>query len=552
MFQGPVLIFKTFNRLERLIFTASVLIFLAAGLFLTIQFITQKTVLVPVVGGEYTEGVVGQLSFINPVLAGGENDRDLVKLLFANLFDLAESYKTADDGKSWNVRLKENAFWHDGEKITSDDVIFTVKTIQNPDANSPLFNNWQGIVAERLSEREVKFILPISYAFFESVLKDFYPVPKHIFVDVPAANLKLSSYNFEPVGNGKFKFVSAEKQRSGFITDYRLERNENYVNQKPYLRRFNFKFFSDELKLIAAFNSGRISGFGAIDSLNLKNVKISHQVFNLIMPRYYAVFFNASASRPLQDKNVRLALDYAVDKKDIINKVFAQRALSVEGPLVLGIEGFISPSNSKENFSFDDANKLLDAAGWQRSGSGTREKTADKETQKLQFSLTAPDTYFLKETAKLLKENWAKIGVETEIKIFPLDEISQEIIKTRNYEMILFGNNLGRSPDLMSFWHSSERFYPGLNLSLYENKDVDILIEAIRKDLNEQRRNQKLREAQSRIVEDQPAIFLYSPDYFYIAQNRLKGFNDVNFIAIPSDRFDNIEKWYIKTARVFK
>jgi len=158
----------------------------------------------------------------------------------------------------------------------------------------------------------------------------------------------------------------------------------------------------------------------------------------------------------------------------------------------------------------------------------------------------------LRQTAELLKEDWAKIGAETEIKIFPLDEINQEIIKTRNYEIILFGNNLGRSPDLFSFWHSSEKFYPGLNLSLYEDKDVDALIESIRKDLNEQRRNQKLKEAQLRIIKDQPAIFLYSPDYFYVSQNRLGGFGENNFIAIPSDRFKNVEKWYIKTARVFK
>jgi peptide/nickel transport system substrate-binding protein len=536
-----VRLFKTFTRFERLIFLASALIFLTAGVFLTIQLIEKKTVSAPVAGGEYTEGVVGQPSFINPVLAASEVDRDLTKLLFASILDLAESYKTADDGKSWNIRLKENVFWSDGEKITSDDVIFTVKTVQNPDTNSPFFNNWHGIVPERLSEREFRFILPISYAFFESTLRDFSPIPKHIFADVPAANLKLSSYNFEPVGSGKFKFVSAEKRRDGFITRYIFERNDGFAGGQPFLDKFSVKFFANISEAIDAFNFGKISGFGTANAGDLNNIKIGNQTFRLVMPRYYAVFFNPSASRPLQDKNVRLALNYAADKREIIEKVFGGRALGVDGPLLPGLEGFVLPNSSKADFSIERANELLDASDWKRLEGGI-----------LKFSLSAPDIPFLKQTAELLKENWTKIGVDAEIKIFSLAEISQEAIKTRNYEMILFGNNLGRSPDLMSFWHSSERFYPGLNLSLYENKDVDALIESVRKDLNEQRRGLKLIEAQRRIVEDAPAVFLYSPDYFYVSQKRLAGFDNGNFIATPSDRFDKVEKWHVKTARIFK
>lgn len=119
--------------------------------------------------------------------------------------------------------------------------------------------------------------------------------------------------------------------------------------------------------------------------------------------------------------------------------------------------------------------------------------------------------------------------------------------------MILFGNIFGNSdsPDLSSFWHSSERFYPGLNLALYENKTADSLIQSIRKTLNNTKRQADLASLQSLIVQDRPAIFLYSPHYLYITKNWLKGFNK-KFISSASDRFENIGKWYVKTARVFK
>ncbi|HDH31497.1 MAG TPA: hypothetical protein ENH26_01840, partial [Candidatus Wolfebacteria bacterium] len=244
MFNRTSQILKSFSRFERYIFLASFLIFIVSSVFLLIKFINQNTFLVPVIGGEYKEGIVGQPTFINPVLVGNNDaDRDLTRLIFSDLIDLAESYKVDSHGLTWNVRLKEDIFWHDGKAITSDDVIFTVRTIQDSDARSPLFSNWQGVVAERVSEREVKFILSTPYAFFKNTLKELKPIPKHLFGDIPSANLKLSNYNLEPIGSGPFKFDSFQKRYDGFIIDYKLIRNENYFEQSPYLEQIILKFY---------------------------------------------------------------------------------------------------------------------------------------------------------------------------------------------------------------------------------------------------------------------------------------------------------------------
>ncbi len=547
-------IIKSFSRNERLIFISAGLIFIISFIFVVFNFFYRHTDLVPVSGGQYIEGVVGQPSFVNPVLAGGNNpDGDLTELIFNNLLDLSESRKMDESGRIWNIRLKEGLLWDDEQPITSDDVIFTLKTIQDPDSYSPLFSVWQGVNAERVSEREIKLTLPETYAFFENNLKGLKVIPKHIFASIPAANFRLSDFNLEPIGNGSFKFLSLKKEHSGFISEYQLIRNEKYSGQKPYLKKIIFKFYKNEEELIRAFNSGTIDGFGGLDEKSVSKINISHQIFEIRMPRYYAIFFNPYSNDVLESKNVRLALNYATDREKLINDVFSGLAIPVEGPLVLGMNGYDAEVYPEEIFSLDEATSILEADGFETNDEGVREKIVNKQIRRLEFDLVVPEIPFLVQSANLIKDDWSKIGVKLSLIIRPPQEINDEFIKTRNYQMILFGNIFenGDSPDLYSFWHSTERFYPGLNLSLYENETVDVLIELIREILSEPKRQAGLSTLQSMIVQDYPAVFLFSPHYLYVGKNWLKGF-DEEFISSTSQRFQNVEKWYVKTARVFK
>lgn len=547
-------IFKTFSRNERRVFISACLIFIISFIFIALNFFYQDTGLVPVSGGQYIEGSVGQPSFINPVLADNNNsDGDLTELIFNNILDLSENYKTDESGRVWNIRLKEGLLWDDGQPITSDDVIFTLKAIQDPDSRSPLSSVWREVSVERVSEREVKLTLPEAYAFFKSNIKSLKIIPKHIFALIPAANFRLSDFNLEPVGSGPFKFLSFKKERSGFISEYQIIRNEKYSGQKPYLGKIIFKFYQNKEELIKAFNSGVISGFGGLDEEDISKINISHQAFEIRMPRYYAVFFNPYSQDILKDKNVRLALNYATDKEKLVNDVFGGRAIPADGPLVLGMSGYDASAYPEKIFSLDKAGSVLEADGFKMNAEGIREKNINGQSQKLEFNLVVPQIPFLVKTANLIKDDWLKVGVKLNLDIRSVQEVNDEIIKTRNYQMITFGNIFENvdSPDLYSFWHSAERFYPGLNLALYENKTVDALIEAIRKDPNDTRRQAELSNLQSLIAQDYPAVFLFSPHYLYVAKNYLEGFDD-EFISSASQRFQNIEKWYVKTARVFK
>ncbi|MCX6702405.1 MAG: peptide ABC transporter substrate-binding protein [Candidatus Wolfebacteria bacterium] len=555
-------ILKSFSKKERIIFLAGFLVFIFSAFFLVADYIGRNTVSIPVRGGEYREGIVGQPSFINPALIGSNDaDRDLSEIIFSGVLDLADNYKMSPDGKTWTIRLKDNVVWDDGQPITSDDIIFSINTIQDPDSRSSLSALWQGISTQRVSEREFKLILPSPYAFFEKTLKNLRPIPKHIFGALPAGNLRLSEYNLEPVGSGPFKYSSFEKRKDGFITSYYLVPNNLYLGDKPYLSQLTFKFYEDEHGLTGAVNNGAVDGAGFSGAFDLGKISVSHNVYDIRMPKYYAVFMNQYANQVLGDINVRLAMGYAINRSELSKKVFGNHALPVLGPMVPGMDGYMAQIYPQEDFSQDKAANILDSSGWKMRDSGIREKNSYQPAQgktpatqtaiPLEVHLTVPDTKFLIDAANILRDDWAKIGIKTDVEVVSSEDINNKVIKGRDYEMLLFGNIFGDNPDLFSFWHSSEKFYPGLNLSLYDNRVADGLMESIRKNLDEKSRDNDLASLQSIIINDEPAIFLFSPSYLYVAKVWLHGFDD-KFISLASDRFLNIGKWYVKTALVFK
>lgn len=179
------------------------------------DFYFENTKISPSQGGTFTGGIIGQPRLINPIFApANDADRDLSELIFSGLLkydsqgklipDLAENYQIADEGKIFEFNLKENLFWQKGRPISADDIVFTVKTIQNPDYKSPLRPSWLGVEAEKISEKKVRFTLKNSSAIFleNTTLKI---LPKHIWQDIDPNNFPLSVFNLKPVGSGPYK-----------------------------------------------------------------------------------------------------------------------------------------------------------------------------------------------------------------------------------------------------------------------------------------------------------------------------------------------------------
>ena len=177
--------------------------------------------------------------------------------------------------------------------------------------------------------------------------------------------------------------------------------------------------------------------------------------------------------------------------------------------------------------------------------------SVSEENFPLSFSLITVDQPTLKEIALLLKQQWELLGVELEIKTLDISTLGKEVIRGRDYEMLLFGEILGAIPDPFPFWHSSQVKDPGLNLAQYENTECDKLLEKNRETLIYQERKDALEEFQDLLIADSPAVFLYNPDYLYFISKEIKGV-EAEIIIDSSKRFSGIENWYFKTKRGWK
>ncbi len=547
-------LYFAFTKKERILFLISSLAAVISFIVVISMVIAQATTAFPSHGGTFIEGVVGQPENVNPVTAQSEADLSLVKLLYANVPDIADSITSSTDGRTWTVHLKDGLTWQDGQQLTSDDVIFTVQSIQDPDSDSPLAASWQGVTVNRVSELELTFTLATPYAFFGDNLANLYVIPKHIFADVPVGNWHLSDYNLKPAGSGPYEFSSYNEQSDGFISSYDLTAWKNYPGSQANISNFDLAFFANTTDLLQSFNSGQINGFGGISSQDLASINRPYDLFAWRTPGYYAVFFNTSKNLALQDSSVREALAVAVDRNGLVSQALGGNGATDYGPIPPDAPyyasttepGFSTASTSASDF----ATSLLSQDGWAISSTtGFRAKTIQKVSVPLVVNLTVPDIDFLDQTAATLQTDWQAIGVQVNIATDTSEDIIANTIKNRTYESLLFGNVLGPSSDLYSFWDSSQRFSPGLNLAIYDNPKVDSLIENARTDLTVATRTLQFATAQQDIVNDNPAVFLYSPDYLYITNKDIQGISP-DLLVDPSDLSREQTSWYLNTARV--
>lgn len=536
-------------------------IILFSFIFLALRFYFVHLQLLPAKGGEYTEGLVGSPKFVNPVLASAnEVDLDISQLIFSGLMrydenqklipDLATDYQLSADQKTYTFSLKKNIKWHDGESLNADDIVFTIETIQNPEYKSPLYSSFKGVKCEKIDENQVRFILNEPYSPFPSLLTVGI-LPKHIWQDIGPSQFHLAEYNLKPIGTGPYQFKSLIKDKKGTIKSYVLKRNDIFYRTPAFLDKFTFKFYNDYNEALDAFRNKLINGVGVVEGIleeiNLKN-------FNrhlLVLPQYTAIFFNQSNNPFLKEKKVRQALSYAIDREKIIKEVLGNNGSIINGPILEGNTGF-NQGIKKYQLDLNKANQLLDEAGWKLETSTTTQSSIRKNGKdEFKIILTTLDKEENKKTAEAIKEDWAKLGISTDLQFIPSQIVIKDVIKPKNYQALLYGVMVGPEADPYLLWHSSQASESGLNLSNFSNKTVDQDLEDARKTSDIKIKELKYQDFQNIISEEVPAIFLYSPFYNYLMDNKIKGFNLKN-ISLPPERFNTIEGWYIKTRRGLK
>lgn len=504
-------------------------------------------VTVPAQGGVLTEGIVGAPRFINPLLALSDADRDLTALTYAGLMGLdgdgelipvlAESYTVSEDGTQYTFILRENAKFSDGTPVTAEDVVFTVEKAQDPSLRSPELANWANIRSESVDARTVLFTLPKPYApFLVDTTLGILPADK--WRNVPTDEFSFSPLMIQPMGAGPFVVSKVTRDKDGGITGIELRASKTFVTGRPYLDSIRVKFYDDTQKLAEAYERGSIESAYGIPVAGAVRSPYS---------RVFGAFFNSDENPVFAQTAVREALSLAIDRQKIVDQVLGGYATPLTGPVPpgSGIEQPVLPEGG-----LDVARTILEDAGWSQNGETS---TWENEKEKLSLptiTIKTSNVPELKSTAAAIEADWERLGFPTEVALYEPGDLAADVIRPRDYEVLLFGMVIGRDRDLFAFWDSGERSDPGLNIAAYANRTVDLLLTRVREERDPVLAQTDLQELSTLIASDYPAAFTHAPDFLYAIPNSVRGVR-LPQIASPSDRYATVASWYRNTEQVW-
>ena len=559
-FNGVYRALESMSPFERLLFWLLTVALVLSTFAVFVQINRETTTQIPVNGGTAREGVIGAPRFINPLLALSDTDRDLAMLLYAGLTrptaegslvpDLAERYTISDDGIVYTFTLRDDARFHDGVPVTADDVVFTVELAQDPTIKSPRRADWEGVLVEKINDREVRFTLQRPYApFLENTTMGI--LPRHIWLNVSPQEFAFSNFNTQPIGAGPFKLNKAKYDSTGIPTYYDLRAFSDYTLGRPFINKMLVYFYANEEELLNAYANEEISGLSAVSSAVLnQNLRTDSELLRVAFPRIFAIFFNQNKNHVFADKDVRIALEMLIDKQRIIDEVLSGYGTIINSPLPPGtVEGQNDdPYVQREREArLAEARTMLQDAGWEFNEE--THQWSDGE-QLLTFSIATANTPELRRAAQIAATSWAEAGIPVKVNVFETGDLNQNIIRPRDYEALLFGEVVGRGLDLFAFWHSSQKDDPGLNIAQYTNSTVDDVLAEARTIAAKEPRDELYVQFEQEILADTPAIFLYAPDFLYVVPTALKGV-DIGLVATPSERFSGVHHWHTQTERVW-
>lgn len=509
----------------------------------------------PTRGGSITEAVLGTPRFVNPVLANTRADQDVTSLVYNGLLkissdgslvsDVASAVTVSEDGLTYNVQLRENVYFHDGEQLTAEDVIFTIQLAQDSDLKSPIRGNWSGVTLESVNDFELNIILEEPYApFTENFTLGI--MPAHLWDSLPIEQLPFSQLNTEPIGTGPYAINEAKRDASGVITEYQLIAFGDNSRQ-PNIQNFIFKFYNQESEIIEALKAGEVDTTGYISNENLGTIDTSTYEFHtMTLPRIFGVFFNQNRSTVLLDDSVREALSVAIDRDALVDEILNGYGVPITTPIALKeatVESNSSHLSTSTNTTIEQAREILTNGDWEQNELGFWEKEIDDVETTLSLTLRTSNTPLFENTLTQVAEAWRAVGVEIVTEQFEQTGLIQSVIRPRDFQALLFGIDMSRSYDLYPFWHSSQKDDPGLNIAQYTNLSVDELLEEARVISDTERRDALLQEASDIIAKEVPAVLLFQPEFVYVVHNQVEiGLPERP--GKPADRFSSLHEWH--------
>lgn len=516
----------------------------------------------PATGGVYSEALVGSISRLNPLLEqNNAPDRDVNRLIFSSLIrfdargmpvpDLADSWGVSQDGTIYNISLRPNAFWHDGQPVTSEDVLFTIEMIKDDSSFFPpdVRELWKNVEIKQLNERTLQFLLPEPFAPFLDYLT-FGIVPRHILGDIPAAEMAAAQFNLSPIGSGPYKFDRLIVE-NGQVTGLELSLYGPYYGSKPFIEKVVFRYFPNTQSALAAYREGEVLAISEI-SLDVLNQALAIpplSVYTGRLPEMSMVLFNLNDPEKtfLQDETLRRALLMGLNRQRIIDRLLLGQGIIADGPIFPGTWAYFEDIE-RVVYDPEAAINLLKVNNFAIPAEGGSVR-ADSNGNPLSFTLLHPNDAQHSAIAQYIFEDWSQLGIEVILEALPYEELVNDRLAARNYDAALVDLNLARTPDPdpYPFWHQSEAT-GGQNYAQWDNRTASEFLEQARINTDYAVRTRLYRNFQVVFAKELPALPLFYPVYSYAVDQQVLG------VQMPplfdtSDRFQTFERWYLVTRR---
>jgi len=495
-------------------------------------------------GDSIIVGSIGDASNLIPMLSSDATSHEIAGLLINGLVkydknlnlvgDLARSWNISADGLTITFHLKKGVLWEDGKEFTAEDVIFGFKTITDPKTPTAYAGDFQ--MVKDISAPD-KYTVVVNYKEpFAPALGSWGNIvvlPKHL---LEGKDLTTSPLSRKPISLGPYKFKEWTTQEKIV-----LEANSGYFEGKPFLNSYIMRIIPDSATMFLELKSGNI------DWMGLSPLQYSRQTqdkfFNDNFKKYKYLSFSYTyigynLKSPLfNEKKVRQALNYAINKEEIVKGVLLGYGMPAQGPYKPD-SPFYNKNFPELVYDPDKAMKLLKEAGWKDSDN---DGILDKNNIKFSFTILTNQGNDLRlKTAQIIQHRLKKMGIEVKIRTVEWTAFIKDFIGKRRFEAIILGWTMGVDPDIYDIWHSSRSDGNGLNFIGYKNVELDKLLEEGRKTFDIEKRKQIYFKVQEILHDDQPYTFLYYPMSLPIIHKRFKGIEPA-----PSGITHNFERWYV-------
>ncbi len=495
----------------------------------------------------FVEGSVGAISSFNPLFTSQSNvDADIRALVFEKFVSIskdgtptagiAKEWSASVDGKVYDITISLDHKWQDGKPLTLDDVLFTfeiAKELASKFSYDTIGSPLKDVSIEKISEDKIRFTLSESNAtFFEAI--SVYIIPKHKFEGVRTVDIPFDSFAKYPLGSGSYQVYRSEP-------NVVYLKASDYHSPRPEIDTFIYRIYSNNDALEAAFRNGVLDAMGTVDHFSMSYVEeySGYNEYSVILnSRLRMIFFNTRKEK-FESKDFRIAINYLLNKTLLLQKANISGEV-VYSPIPTSSWAYNEGSIIKYEYNPQKAKEILNSMGYIKNENSGYFETENKKILSLTLSYYGND---LNERIALsLKEILKDEGIVLNLESLTYTQLTQEIVATRDFELLMYEVETTIDPDQYNLWHSLKTNYPDLNLSGYSYERVDILLEEARKSLKRDKRVSNYALFQKYLTQDVPVIFLYHPKYIYEIKESIN-IGDISNILYPYQRFENIGTW---------